>query len=263
MKLLSITSLQNEKLKFLTSLRLKKNRKIYGCFMLEGVQAILTAHALGKNIKQIFYTNRAKDTAAFSKLVAGHKTSFLINDKLAQKISKRDNPLNSFAIVETWGMGIEHLSPKTNAIYLAIDRVRDPGNLGTMVRSLIGFGGKGIILIGDSVDFFSPEVARASMGAISHAELYQCNEDEFLSWHKQHQNQWHITATIPKGGSDCRTLPYKRPQILLFGNEQQGISARLLHIADQHATITMEGDIESLNLAMAGTIMGFLAMQKI
>ncbi|MDI9314207.1 MAG: RNA methyltransferase [Hydrotalea sp.] len=260
----AITSAQNEKIKFLTALRLKKNRQAHGCFLLEGVQAIIDAANANRAIKQIFYTTHAMQVVTFADIVARQPKCFLLDDKVALKVSQRDNPLTAFAVVETWEKNIDDLSVTPNGLYLAIDRGRDPGNLGTMVRGLVAFagGGAAVILIGDSVDFFSPEVARASMGAINHCAVYCATEPEFLAWCNKNKGGIHITATVPRGGVDCRTLPYPRPQMILLGNEQQGLSAGLQSIAHDRATINMVGAVESLNLAMAASIMMFVATQK-
>ena len=259
---LAITSAQNEKIKFLSSLRLKKNRQAHGCFLLEGVQAIIDAADANRTIKQVFYTDRAMQVKKFAAIADRHPQCFLLDDKVALKISQRDNPLTAFAIVETWQQNITDLKIAANDICLAIDRGRDPGNLGTMVRGLMAFGGRAIILIGESVDFFSPEVARASMGAINHCAIYTASEEEFLSWRTKNKNNIHITATVPRNGVDCHSLPYPRPQVLLLGNEQQGLSDALLATANDRATIKMTGAVESLNLAMAASIMMFVATSK-
>ena len=259
---LTITSAQNEKIKFLSSLRLKKNRQAHGCFLLEGVQAIIDAAEAKRTIKQIFYTDRAMQVKKFASLVNNHPQCFLVDDKVALKISQRDNPLTAFAIVDTWQKNISDLKVTGDGFYLAIDRGRDPGNLGTMVRGLMAFGGRAIILIGESVDFFSPEVARASMGAINHCAIYTASEEEFLAWRATNKNNIHVTATVPRNGVDCHNLPYPRPQVLLLGNEQQGLSDALLAVANHHATIKMTGAVESLNLAMAASIMMFVAANK-
>ena len=258
----TITSAQNEKIKFLASLRLKKNRAAHGCFLLEGVQAIIEAANAKRTIKQIFYTSHAMQVAPFANLVAHHAQCFLLDDKVALKISQRDNPLTAFAVVATWQSSIDDLQLAPHEVCLAIDRGRDPGNLGTMVRSLVAFGGANIILIGESVDFFSPEVARASMGAINHCAVYCASESDFRAWCNKNKTAIHITATVPRGGVDCRELPYPRPQVILLGNEQQGLSAPLLAIAKHQASIPMVGQVESLNLAMAASIMIFTATNK-
>ncbi len=269
MKLLTIASPQNEQIKFLSALRLKKNRQLHGCFLLEGMQAIITAAQAGRAIKKIFFTEAAMASPAFYEVIqqqqARQVPCFLIDEKVALRVSARDNPLTAFAIVESWQAPLADLTIKPDGLYLALDRVRDPGNLGTIIRSLAAFGGTAIILIGESVDFFSPEVARASMGALSHCAVYNVSEDEFLD----QCNKWrlatvpqnirpHVTATVVTGGIDCTTASYPRPQILLLGNEQQGLTDKLVKIADSQVTIPMVGDVESLNLAMAASIMSFV-----
>lgn len=258
-----ITSPQNEKIKGLIALRRKKNRRAQGEFLLEGVQAILSAKEAARPIDEIFYTAASTQQQKFAQLVDEHPQSYLITDQLALKISERDNPLTAFAVLPCWQQPIEKLSLPPAALAIAIDRGRDPGNLGTIIRSLAAAGGQVIILVGESVDAFAPETARATMGALARVDIYYASEADFLAWAKQakHKNQLTITATLPRGGHSFRTLHYPRPHLLLVGNEQQGLTPALVAVAQQQATIAMASGVESLNLAIASSIMLFEAVK--
>lgn len=148
------------------------------------------------------------------------------------------------------------IKPQGNEVYVALDRVRDPGNLGTIIRTADAAGAKGIILIGDTTDPFSLETVRATMGSLFAVPLARATEAEFLSWRKGFSGL--IVGTHLKGAVDYRTIPYKgKPVILLMGNEQQGLPDTLASTCDKLARIPQEGRADSLNLAIATGVMLF------
>jgi TrmH family RNA methyltransferase len=134
--------------------------------------------------------------------------------------------------------------------------VRDPGNLGTIIRTADAAGAKGIILIGDTTDPFSLETVRATMGSVFALPLFRASEADFLAWRKGFSGL--IVGTHLKGAVDYRTIPYaKKPVILLMGNEQQGLPDQLAATCDKLARIPQEGRADSLNLAIATGVMLF------
>jgi len=148
------------------------------------------------------------------------------------------------------------IKPQGNEVYVALDRVRDPGNLGTIIRTADAVGAKGIILIGDTTDPFSLETVRATMGSVFAVPLARASEAEFLSWRKGFSGL--IVGTHLKGAVDYRTIPYaNKPVILVMGNEQQGLPDQLASACDKLARIPQEGRADSLNLAIATGVMLF------
>ncbi|MDD9333098.1 MAG: RNA methyltransferase, partial [Bartonella sp.] len=169
-------------------------------------------------------------------------------------ITHRDNPQTVVGIFKQQWHPIEKIIRQVDDVYIALDRVRDPGNLGTIIRTADAAGAKGIILIGETTDPFSPETVRATMGSIFSVPLYRCNESTFLNWSTHFRGM--IIGTHLKGSADYRTIDFKNgPIILLMGNEQQGLSDVLLNHCNNLARIPQCGHADSLNLAVATAIM--------
>jgi TrmH family RNA methyltransferase len=148
------------------------------------------------------------------------------------------------------------VKPQGNEVYVALDRVRDPGNLGTIIRTADAAGAKGVLLIGDTTDPFSLETIRATMGSVFAMPIIRATEAEFLAWRKGFSGI--VVGTHLKGAVDYRTIPYaNRPVVLLMGNEQQGLPDQLASSCDKLARIPQEGRADSLNLAIATGVMLF------
>jgi TrmH family RNA methyltransferase len=139
-------------------------------------------------------------------------------------------------------------------VWVALDRVRDPGNLGTIIRTCDAFGASGVILVGECTDPFALEAVRATMGSIFHVPIVKMSMGDFLNWRDQFKGK--LIGTHLEGSVDHRTLDYKgEPLCLLMGNEQQGLPAELSFTCDHLVRIAMSGQADSLNLAVATAIM--------
>ena len=132
---------------------------------------------------------------------------------------------------------------------VGLDRVRDPGNLGTIMRTIDAVGANGVILIDDCTDPFSVEAVRASMGAIFTLEISLCTGDEFITFGKCFEGT--IIGTALQSSVDYRLADWRSPCIILMGNEQVGLPEKLKGACDQLISIPMHGRSDSLNLAVA------------
>jgi RNA methyltransferase, TrmH family len=136
---------------------------------------------------------------------------------------------------------------------VALDRVRDPGNLGTIIRTADAVGAKGVILVGDCTDPFSMETVRATMGSVFAMPLYRADEAGFFAFRKRFSGL--VAGTHLKGSVDHRTVDYKgKPVLLLMGNEQAGLTDRIAAACDVLIRIPQEGRADSLNLAVATAV---------
>ncbi|MGN6145559.1 MAG: TrmH family RNA methyltransferase, partial [Mesorhizobium sp.] len=135
-----------------------------------------------------------------------------------------------------------------------LDRVRDPGNLGTVLRTVDAVGAKGVILIGDTTDPFAVETVRATMGSVFAVPVAKATQGEFLAWRKGFSGI--VAGTHLKGAVDYRTVDFSgRPVLLLMGNEQQGLPDELAASCDRLLRIPQAGRADSLNLAVATGVM--------
>jgi RNA methyltransferase, TrmH family len=249
-----VTSLANPIVKDIKALALKKYRDESGTFMAEGLKLIIDALDQGWTLKILVAAKAAlaKDIAAqtAARAVASGALVLEANEKVIGAITRRDNPQGVVGVFEQRWRTLAELDARDENVYVALDRVRDPGNLGTIIRTADAVGAKGVILVGDCTDPFSMEAVRATMGSLFAMPLYKADEAEFLSFRKRFKGL--VAGTHLKGSVDHRTVDYKgRPVLLLMGNEQAGLPEALAAACDVLIRIPQEGRADSLNLAVA------------
>ncbi|WP_317992502.1 TrmH family RNA methyltransferase [Bartonella gliris] len=257
-KVKEITSLSNPIIKDLKALNQKKNRNREGVFMAEGLKLVIDALNLGWTIKTLIFSKSKLGNTAIENVAARTVASggFVIkaSQKVMESLTRRDNPQTVVGIFKQQWQTLERIKKLTEDVYIALDRVRDPGNLGTIIRTADAVGAKGVILIGETTDPFSPETVRATMGSIFSVPLYRIDESAFLNWSKNFEGM--VVGTHLKGDVDYRKVDFKNgPILLLMGNEQQGLSDILANRCDQLVRIPQSGRADSLNLAVATAIM--------
>jgi TrmH family RNA methyltransferase len=140
---------------------------------------------------------------------------------------------------------------------VALESVRDPGNLGSIVRTADAAGAGGVILVGETCDPYSVEAVRATMGSIFATPLYRATVDEFIAWRARWPGS--VVGTLLTAACDYRAADYGRPCLILMGPEQAGLSPALATICDLNVKIPMRGRADSLNLAVATGIMIYAA----
>ncbi|EJN00575.1 RNA methyltransferase [Phyllobacterium sp. YR531] len=259
-KVKEVTSLTNPIVKDLRSLALKKFRDQQGVFLAEGLKLVIDALDLGWTIKTLVYSKAGKGNSLVEQVaartVAKGGDVLEVNEKIISAITRRDNPQMVVGVFQQNLHALSAVRPEGNDVFVALDRVRDPGNLGTIIRTADAAGAKGIILIGDTTDPFSLETVRATMGSVFAVPLIRATESEFLAWREGFQGL--IIGTHLKGAVDYRTIPYaNKPVVLLMGNEQQGLPDQLAATCDRLARIPQQGRADSLNLAIATGVMLF------
>ncbi|MDD9909905.1 MAG: RNA methyltransferase [Ahrensia sp.] len=264
-----ITSTANPRIKAIRALSMKKHREREGLFIAEGLKLAADALEGGWTIRQLIRSKpadtdmelarRIDDIAARSRAQGGD--IILANAKVLSAITRRDNAQTVVSVIEQKMAKLSDVKPHKDALWVALDRVRDPGNLGTIIRAADAFGASGIILVGDCTDPFSMEAVRATMGSLFHVPIVTADVDAF----QQFSDDWrgkggNITGTHLEAATDHRSLDYaSAPEILLMGNEQQGLPAELVQSCSRLALIAMNGQADSLNLAVATGIMVFAA----
>ena len=256
-----IQSLTNPTIKALRALQLRKYRRASELFLAEGMRVVLEAVALGWAPRHLVFLAGKEGDAAMQKLIAHTEAAggacFAVSRAVLAKISRKDNPqivVASFA--ERW-VDLPEIVQQ-GGVWVGLDRVRDPGNLGTIMRSVDAAGGAGVVLIGDCVDGFSVEAVRASMGACFHVQLAEASEADFLDamqgcrGRQGHGWQGAIIGTaLDTDAVDYRHATWQTPLMLLMGNEASGLSPALADATTQLIRIPMLGRSDSLNLAVA------------
>ncbi len=255
-----VTSLANPLVKDIKSLVLKKFRDQQQAFLAEGLKLIIDALELGWSIRALVYSKAAKGNPAVEKAAARTVASgglvLEASEKVLSAITRRDNPQMVVGVFEQRWTKLSDVVPQRGEVWVALDRVRDPGNLGTILRTVDAVGAKGVILVGDTTDPFAVETVRATMGSIFAVPVVRANESEFLAWRARFQGL--VVGTHLKGAVDYRTVDYgQKPVLLLMGNEQQGLPETLANACDRLVLIPQAGRADSLNLAVATGVMLF------
>ena len=255
----TVTSLANPLVKSLRALHLKKHRDEAGLFLAEGLQLVRYAIEAGWKIETLvcaagsFDREAVADAAAQTKAEGG--TVLQVPAAVLAKIARRDNPQAVLAALhQRVGALAQVAEPNAGSgLWVALDRVRDPGNLGTIIRTADAAGVAGVILVGESCDPFSTETVRATMGSIFHVPVVRAGESDFIDHAKETSAR--LVGTLVGGALDYRQADYRPPCLLVMGNEQQGMSDTLAKACDQLVRIPMAGRAESLNLAVATGLM--------
>lgn len=261
-----VTSLANPIIKDIKALSQKKGREETGTFMAEGLKLVIDALELGWAINTLIYAKNAKDkplvTKVAARTVAAGGLVLEVSEKVLSAITRRDNPQMVVGVFKTKWRPLSDIRPAANETYIALDRVRDPGNLGTIIRTADAAGASGVILVGECTDPFSLETVRATMGSVFALPVTRATPEEFLAWKKGAGVS--VVATHLAGAVDYRTVDYKKkPVVVLMGNEQQGLPDLLAKEADQLARIPQAGLADSLNLAVATAVMLFEARRHL
>jgi TrmH family RNA methyltransferase len=255
-----VTSLANPLVKDIKALALKKFRDGQNAFMAEGLKLIIDALDLGWQIKTLVFAKAGRGNQAVEKVaartVAAGGMVLEVSEKVLSAITRRDNPQMVVGVFSQKYMMLKDVRPKNGDVWVALDRVRDPGNLGTVLRTVDAVGAKGVILIGDTTDPFSLETVRATMGSVFAVPVAKATPDAFLSWRKGFPGL--VVGTHLKGAVDYRSVDFSnRPVLLLMGNEQQGLPDDLAASCDRLLRIPQAGRADSLNLAVATGVMLF------
>ncbi|HEV7255963.1 MAG TPA: RNA methyltransferase [Mesorhizobium sp.] len=254
------TSLQNPIVKSIRALANKRDRDESGLFLAEGLKLAIEALDAGWRIRTLVFAKTAlgnpllEKTAARARAAGGDLLE--VSGKVLEAVTRRENPQNVVAVVEQRWTPLEKLGAGEGDVVVALDRVRDPGNLGTVIRTADAVGAKGVVLVGESTDAFGLEAVRATMGSIFAVPLFRAGEKAFLDWRRGFGGL--VVGTHLRGDTDYRKIPAKnRPVLLLMGNESQGLPDSLSNACDVLARIPQAGRADSLNLAVATAVMLF------
>jgi len=253
-----ITSAANPLIKQLRSLGLKKYRERTGLFMAEGLKLVWEGLQRGFIIETLIVTISALESdfvgRVAARTIAQGGMVIKTGNKIMASLTRRDNPQMVVGVFRQKWHQLETVQFLPQDLYVALDRVRDPGNLGTIIRTCDAVGGKGVILIGETSDPYCLEAVRATMGSIFAISLFRLSEAAFLQWQGNFNGR--IIGTHLQATTDYRGISYKQgPFILAMGNEQQGLSDPLSAHCGELVRIAQREGADSLNLAVATAVM--------
>ena len=257
----TITSLSNPTVKAVRALHLRKERDETGLFVAEGLKNVIEGVDTGHAPKILLYGAEASghpllQRAAQATMSGGGQVIEVTSDILA-KVSRRDNPQAVVGVFEQVFRPLETLEPRASRCWVALHRVRDPGNLGTIVRTADAAGCGGVILVGECCDPYSVEAVRATMGSIFAVPLIKAGEAQFAAWREAWPGS--VVGTLLSAETEHSQAAYARPTLILMGNEQQGLPPEMAALCDVNVKIPMRGRADSLNLSVATGVMIYAA----
>jgi TrmH family RNA methyltransferase len=254
----AITSLQNERVKLIRSLEMRKVRRETGLFVAEGASVLVAARDAGWKpailafLAGSAHAGVARDLLAWAR--AAGAECLEVSQAVLGKLAARDNPQTMLAVFEQrWQRLPAPPAPGSDALWVVLEAVRDPGNLGTIVRTVDAVGAAGIVLLGPCVDPYAREAVRATMGSIFSVPLVRVGAEDGLKW----VSRWpgDVVGTRLDAREDFRSATYRRPALLLMGSEGPGLSSELSAVCTRLVRIPMAGRLDSLNLAVATALM--------
>jgi len=260
-----ITSLGNDTVKSVRALHMRKERAATGRFLAEGLKFVGEALDLGRAPRLLLVGEDARnhpllDRARAETHAAGGEV-VTVTRPILEKISRKENAQTVLGVFDQVYTPLSAITPSSSNCWIALEQVRDPGNLGTIIRTADAAGCGGVILIDECVDPYSIEAVRATMGSIFAVTISRTSSSEFLAWRQSWPGS--VVGTRLDAREGYREATLASPALVLMGNEQAGLSDALAAACDVNVKIPMRGRADSLNLAIATGIMAYAATEAV
>jgi RNA methyltransferase, TrmH family len=249
-----ITSLTNDRIKAIRALEMRKVRKETGLFVAEGASLLITARDQGFVPETLVYQAGTNESGIVRGLVVWALKEgcevLEVSEAVLSKLASKDNPQTVLGVFK------QRFAPPpaakkidSAATWLALEDVRDPGNLGTIIRTCDAVGVSSVILVGQCCDPFSLESIRATMGSIFAVPIVKMDRESFINL----AGQWpgDVVATHLDATEDFRAVKYQGPELVVMGSEGPGLSNEVAEACKRRVKIPMSGHLDSLNLAIA------------
>lgn len=259
-----ITSRDNPRIKQIRLLRQRKQRDHTGLFVIEGIRHVgeaAQAASAGKSfikLEDIFYSPGLLTSEFAYQLIQEQSIlgipCFELPNDLFASMAEKENPQGILAVARRNPPPLSALTSQNFPWGVALAEPQDPGNIGTILRTIDAVGASGLLLLDNSADPYHPGAVRASMGALFWYPVVQASFEDFAFWVER--QGYTLVGTSAHASTDYRLVQnYRRPVILLMGSEREGLSASQSGACDQMIRLPMEGRVTSLNLAVATGIM--------
>jgi TrmH family RNA methyltransferase len=253
-----ITAFSNPLVKDTRALRDKKHRRETGLFMAEGLRILTEAREAGHLPVALFFAAGATHPlldALIAETEAAHGEVVETSADILHKLSGKDNPQTVLGVYRAFDLALERVDRAAAPLWIVAQALRDPGNLGTILRTGDAVAAGGLILLDDCVDPFSVEAVRATMGALFTQRLGHAQWPEFLAWLRAEPGQ--LVGTSLKAALDYQEPAYAKPVFILVGNEAQGLPPEYEAECDLLVKMPMLGKADSLNAAVATAVMAY------
>lgn len=255
----AITAFSNPLVKQVKGLRDKKNRRRDGLFMAEGLRILTEAREAGYLPDTLFFAAGGPPHPLLDQLIAETEAdggeAIETTPDILHKLSGKDNPQIVLGVYRAFPTDLDRIDRSQADLWIVAQALRDPGNLGTILRTGDAVGAGGLILVDDCVDPFSVEAVRATMGALFTQRIAMAPWDEFLAWLRAGDGE--LIGTSLNATMDYQEPRYRKPAFILVGNEAQGLPAAYEAECDTLVKMPMLGKADSLNAAVATAVMAY------
>ncbi|MGX1096578.1 TrmH family RNA methyltransferase [Amorphus sp. MBR-141] len=253
----TVTSAANPVVKEIRALTQRKHRAETGLFLAEGLKLVADALEADWPVRTVVVSDdfESQPMTAQTAATARARGALIVkaSGSIMARLTRRENPQAVIGVFRQRFADLDAVLANPGPVWVGLEDVRDPGNLGTIIRTVDSVAGAGIVLIGDTTDPFGLEAVRATMGSIFHVPMVKTSREAFLAWRAQYPGK--VVGAHLAGAVDYRTVATDEPVMLLMGTEQRGLSDALTAACDQLAKIPMAGHADSLNLAVSTGVM--------
>lgn len=259
-----ITSLQNPRVKQIVKLRDRGDRDAAGLFLIEGYREVKRALDNHRQLHALFFCPTlfmgANERTLLERAATAGTELLECSAPVFQKMAYRDRPEGLLALAPQVHRTLADLHVPANPLLIVAEAIEKPGNLGTMLRSADAAGVHAVIVCDRCTDIHNPNVVRASIGTLFCVPVVEATTDEALAWLRQQGIT--VLAATPRATQEYTQVDMTRGAALVVGAEQYGLSDRWMQNADVQVRIPMLGQVDSLNVAAATTLLLFEAVRQ-
>lgn len=256
-----IQSKDNKTIKHIISLQQRKYRQKFGEYMVEGIRAVTDIGK--KDCLRSILIRESKRSELEPLVEKGFTVSsvYVVQDPIFDKIEHSVNGQGILGIAKKCVNDLHSLIVE-DGLYVALDGVQDPGNLGTIIRTAVAAGAKGIFLLKGTVDPYNEKCVRSTMSALCNIPIFEdVTLSEFYDFIKDNTIKTYVTSL--ENAKPYHTISYVKRTMIILGNEGNGVSREIIEMCDQAITIPMYGDIESLNVSIAAALCMYKVREQI
>jgi RNA methyltransferase, TrmH family len=261
----SLTSPSNPKIKLIRALRQRKGRDESGLYLVEGIRPVGEAVEAGATLVYLCYAPARLTSGYALQLIQTQEARgvavYAVAAEVFAGLADKENPQGILAVVQRPKITLCELTPARMSWGVALVAPQDPGNIGTIVRTVDAVGADGVLLLEQSADPYHPSAVRASMGTLFWHPIVTASFAEFADWARAHG--YHIYGTSAHGNVLYQAVAhYARPAILLMGSEREGLTTEQTAVCEQLVRLPMHGRATSLNLAVATGVMLYAMLER-
>jgi len=256
-----ISSTKNPKIKNLIALQKPRERKEQQAFVIEGIREISLAQQSGFEITDLFVCSKLYSPDSAYPISQKGLSVYDLSEEVFSKTAYREGAGGVIAVAKTKPLTLQSLPKAENPIFLVLENVEKPGNIGAMLRTADAAGLSGVIVCDPATDFYNPNVVRSSVGCLFTVPVAATTPEEALIFFKQRGISTYAAA-LTKNSGPYHQFDYTQPTAFLLGAESTGLSEFWLRNADSQVIIPMRGKIDSMNVSNAAAVLIFEAMRQ-